>query len=85
MLAPSLSTVNLQAQLGGPPATPLAAHGWQLTKLASGTAEEKLELDKEIERLERILGDEVGHWEKRLAEVNRELRGEAPAPVAAAN
>lgn len=76
-LHPSLSTANLQSALGTP-STPLASQGWQLTTLASGTHEEKLELDKEIERLERMLGNDVGEWEKRLEEVNRELRGEAP-------
>lgn len=75
MLAPSLSSANLHGSLGTP-TTPLAAQGWQLTKLASSTAEDKLELDNEIERLERVLGDEVGRWERRLAEVNKELRGE---------
>lgn len=56
----------------------MASQGWQLTTLSSGTHEEKLELDKEIERLERMLGNDVGEWEKRLEDVNRELRGEAP-------
>lgn len=74
MLAPSLSTANLQDRLGTP-STPLAAHGWQLTKLASGTDEEKLELDKEIQRLERVLNVEVDEWQRRLDDVNAELRG----------
>lgn len=58
--------------------TPLAtaAQGWQLTTLASTTAEEKMEVDLEIERLEGILGNEVGGWQKRLDEVNAELSGQ---------
>ncbi|WVO17395.1 hypothetical protein L204_105087 [Cryptococcus depauperatus] len=58
------------------PTTPLAAQGWQLTTLSSGTHEEQLELDKEIERLEQTLEQEVGVWEKRLDDINRELQGE---------
>lgn len=55
--------------------TPLASQGWQLTKLESSTAQEQLEVDKEIERLETVLGSDVDEWERRLEEVNRELRG----------
>ncbi|TXT08221.1 uncharacterized protein COLE_05145 [Cutaneotrichosporon oleaginosum] len=73
-LAPSLSSVNLRDAIGTP-STPLASQGWQLTKLASSTAEEKLEVDKEIERLERVLNVEVDLWEQRLKQVNKELRG----------
>lgn len=75
MLAPSLSMANLRSDLGAP-STPLAAQGWQLTQLASSNKEDNLELEKEIERLEHLLGDEVGAWEKRLAEVTQELKGE---------
>jgi ATP-binding cassette subfamily D (ALD) long-chain fatty acid import protein len=57
------------------PTTPTIAQGWQLTTLASTTAEEKLEVDMEIERLEGVLGKEVGEWEARLGEINRELAG----------
>jgi len=61
------------------PSTPgparLAAQGWQLTTLATGTQEEKVELELEIERLEAVLGSEVGEWEERLRVVNRELSG----------
>ncbi|KAL1407066.1 ATP-binding cassette long-chain fatty acid transporter pxa1 [Vanrija albida] len=73
-LAPSLSTANLHANIGTP-STPLAAQGWQLTQMSSHTNEEKLELDKEIERLEQVLDGEVEQWERRLAEVNKELQG----------
>jgi ATP-binding cassette subfamily D (ALD) long-chain fatty acid import protein len=73
-LAPSLSHINLRDAIGSP-STPLASQGWQLTKLASSTAEEKLEVDKEIERLERVLNVEVDQWEQRLKQVNKELRG----------
>jgi ATP-binding cassette subfamily D (ALD) long-chain fatty acid import protein len=76
MLAPSLSMANLQGALGTP-STPLASQGWQLTKLASSNKEENLELEKEIERLEHVLGDQVGGWEQRLAEVTKELKGVA--------
>ena len=57
--------------------TPMAtsAQGWQLTTLASTTAEEKMEVDMEIERLEGILGNEVQSWQDRLDEVNAELGG----------
>jgi ATP-binding cassette subfamily D (ALD) long-chain fatty acid import protein len=53
----------------------LALHGWQLTTLASTSHEEQLETDMEIQRLERIIGTNVGEWESRLREVNRELSG----------
>lgn len=43
--------------------------------MASSTAAEELELNKEIERLEKVLDVEVGQWEKRLEQVNKELRG----------
>ncbi|WWD22488.1 hypothetical protein CI109_106981 [Kwoniella shandongensis] len=59
------------------PSTPLASQGWQLTALTSTTAEEKLELDLEIERIEKSLRDDVESWEKRLGEVNTELSGRA--------
>jgi ATP-binding cassette subfamily D (ALD) long-chain fatty acid import protein len=39
------------------------------------TKEEVLELDGELERLERVLGSEVGEWERRLGEINEELKG----------
>lgn len=65
------------ANLHADPGTPLAAQGWQLTQLASSNKEDNLELDKEIERLEHVLGAEVGSWEKRLGEVTKELKGEA--------
>lgn len=55
--------------------TPTIAQGWQLTTLASSTDEEKLEIDLEIERLEGILGKDVYDWQKRLDEVNDELKG----------
>ena len=53
----------------------MIAQGWQLTTLASSTDEEKLEIDLEIERLEGILGKDVYDWQKRLDEVNDELKG----------
>ncbi|ADV19885.1 ATP-binding cassette (ABC) transporter, putative [Cryptococcus gattii WM276] len=56
------------------PTTPLASQGWQLTTLSSSSAEEKLELDKEIEALEMTLNEEVEKWEKRLQEINKELK-----------
>lgn len=56
------------------PATPLASQGWQLTTLSSSSAEEKLELDKEIEALEMTLNEEVEKWEKRLREITKELK-----------
>ncbi|WVR03538.1 hypothetical protein IAU60_000530 [Kwoniella sp. DSM 27419] len=59
------------------PSTPLAAHGWQLTTLTSSSDEEKLELDSEIERIEKQLSEDVVQWEERLRVVNRELKGEA--------
>lgn len=57
--------------------TPMAtsAQGWQLTTLAATTAEEKMEVDMEIERLEEILGSEVQSWQDRLDQVNAELGG----------
>ena len=55
--------------------TPTIAQGWQLTTLASSTDEEKMEIDLEIERLEGILGKDVYDWQKRLDEVNDELKG----------
>ncbi|KAK4685379.1 hypothetical protein P7C73_g4775, partial [Tremellales sp. Uapishka_1] len=57
------------------PSTPLAAQGWQLTTLASTTAEENLELDMEIQTLEAVLKTDVGAWEERLGTINRELSG----------
>ncbi|WWC99176.1 hypothetical protein V866_006071 [Kwoniella sp. B9012] len=73
---PVASTTNLTG-LTAPqtPSTPLAAHGWQLTTLNSTSAEEKKELDHEIEEIERQLG-EVEGWERRLEFIGRELRGE---------
>jgi ATP-binding cassette subfamily D (ALD) long-chain fatty acid import protein len=68
----ALSSLALTA-LSKQPGTPTAAQGWQLTTLASTTAEEKLELEMEITRLEEVLGKEVGEWERRLKEVNHEL------------
>jgi len=53
----------------------LALQGWQLTTLASTTHEEQLETDMEIERLEQVLGSDVGEWEARLGAINRELSG----------
>lgn len=53
-----------------------------MTTLASSTAEEKMEIDLEIERLEGILGRDVHVWQKRLDEVNEELKGKAVAVVA---
>jgi len=53
----------------------LALHGWQLTTLSATTHEEQLETDMEIERLERVIGNDVGEWETRLGEINRELSG----------
>ncbi|BEI87672.1 uncharacterized protein CcaverHIS019_0103900 [Cutaneotrichosporon cavernicola] len=73
-LAPCLSSVNLRDAVGSP-SNALASQGWQLTKLASSTAEEKLGVDKEIESLERVLNVEVDQWEQRLQQVNKELRG----------
>jgi ATP-binding cassette subfamily D (ALD) long-chain fatty acid import protein len=55
--------------------TPTIAQGWQLTTLATSTAEEKMEIDLEIERLEGILGSDVHVWQRRLDEVNDELKG----------
>lgn len=49
--------------------------GWQLTVLDQGSKEEELELHAEIERLEAVLRDEVGEWEKRLGDINEELKG----------
>jgi ATP-binding cassette subfamily D (ALD) long-chain fatty acid import protein len=63
--------------------TPTIAQGWQLTTLASTTAEEKMEVDLEIERLEGILGKDVFEWQKRLDEVNEELKGGRTAAVTA--
>lgn len=56
------------------PTTPLASQGWQLTTLSSSSAEEKLELDKEIEALEMTLNEEVEKWGNRLQEINKELK-----------
>ena len=61
---------NLEGML-----TPTIAQGWQLTTLASSTDEEKMEIDLEIERLEGILGKDVHDWQRRLDEVNEELKG----------
>lgn len=65
---PSMTDLNA-------PQTPTAAQGWQLTTLASTSAEEKLELDMEIQRLEGILGTEVDEWQRRLDDINAELKG----------
>lgn len=72
-LHPSMSMANLHSDASI--STPLASQGWQLTKLESSTDQEKLEVDKEIERLEGVLGTDVGNWERRLEEVNKELSG----------
>ncbi|OXH58798.1 ATP-binding cassette, subfamily D (ALD), peroxisomal long-chain fatty acid import protein [Cryptococcus neoformans] len=74
----SLTAFQAPSQLDAPhqklPTTPLASRGWQLTTLSSSSAEEKLELDKEIEALEMTLNEEVDKWEKRLREINKELK-----------
>ena len=75
------SMTDLNSRLNGL-STPTIAQGWQLTTLASSTAEEKLEIDLEIERLEGILGRDVHIWQKRLDEVNEELRGKGVAITA---
>jgi ATP-binding cassette subfamily D (ALD) long-chain fatty acid import protein len=46
-----------------------------LTTLQSTTAEENIELEKEIEQLEGLLQQDVGIWESRLSEINQELKG----------
>lgn len=46
-----------------------------MTTLATSTDEEKMEIDLEIERLEGILGKDVHDWQRRLDEVNEELKG----------
>ncbi|OCF40747.1 ATP-binding cassette, subfamily D (ALD), peroxisomal long-chain fatty acid import protein [Kwoniella heveanensis CBS 569] len=73
------SRIDLNDPTSSTPSTPLAAHGWQLTKLNSTSDEEKLELDHEIERIEKQLSEDVKIWEERLADINRELRGEGVA------
>jgi ATP-binding cassette subfamily D (ALD) long-chain fatty acid import protein len=65
---------DLNSRLNGM-STPTIAQGWQLTTLATSTAEEKMEIDLEIERLEGILGSDVHVWQRRLDEVNDELKG----------
>ncbi|KAK8845533.1 hypothetical protein IAR55_006248 [Kwoniella newhampshirensis] len=65
----------LTSHLPPNPSTPLASQGWQLTTLTSSTAEEKLELDLEIERIEKALQHDVETWERRLSDINRELSG----------
>ena len=55
----------------------LAMHGWQMTKVANPSVEEQLELDMEIEHLDKILNQDVNAWQKRLKEVNSALKGEA--------
>jgi ATP-binding cassette subfamily D (ALD) long-chain fatty acid import protein len=45
--------------------------------LASTSAEEKLEVDIEIEKLEQLLGTDVAQWESRLHDINKELSGKA--------
>ncbi|WRT63771.1 uncharacterized protein IL334_000696 [Kwoniella shivajii] len=77
---PAASTTNLTGltnlqPIPQTPSTPLAAHGWQLTTLNSTSAEEKKELDHEIEEIERQLG-EVEGWEKRLDIIGKKLKGE---------
>lgn len=64
------SMTNLQGM-----STSTIAQGWQLTTLATSTDEEKMEIDLEIERLEGILGKDVYDWQRRLDEVNEELKG----------
>jgi ATP-binding cassette subfamily D (ALD) long-chain fatty acid import protein len=71
------SMTNLANLHGNGMSTPTIAQGWQLTTLASSTDEEKMEIDAEIERLEGILGKDVDDWQKRLDEVNDELKGSA--------
>ena len=75
------SMTDLNSRLNGL-STPTVAQGWQLTTLASSTAEEKMEIDLEIERLERILGTDVHVWQKRLNDVNEELKGNGVAVAA---
>lgn len=67
---------------GNGPQTPMFAQGWQLTTMASTTAEEKMEVDLEIERLEGILGKDVEEWQRRLDIVNAELKGQRQEQVA---
>lgn len=70
----AISFTALQQQaLAAPP----ASQGWQLTTLASTSAEEKLEVDIEIEKLEQLLGTDVAQWESRLHDINKELSGKA--------
>ena len=53
----------------------LASHGWQMTTLASASAQENMELDLEIEILTRMLKEDVVHWETRLKDVQAQLSG----------
>lgn len=76
--SPLASTTALSA-LAIAPTT--RSQGWQLTELALASDAEKLELDKEIEQLERILGNEVAQWGERLTAVNRDLTTGAPPAV----
>lgn len=69
--SPLASTTALPALLNKE--QPTRAQGWQLTELGKASAAEQMELDKEIEQLERILDNEVVQWESRLAVVNRDL------------
>ena len=62
----------------------LALQGWQLTTMSSTTDEEQLEIDKEIEQLERVLNHEVEQWDKRLKLINAELSGKSAVAAAAA-
>jgi len=51
-----------------------------MTKLReSEDAKEKVELELEIERLEAVLGNDVGEWEKRVGEIKQELSGKKVA------
>jgi hypothetical protein len=75
------SMTNLANLQGQGMSTPTIAQGWQLSTLASSTDEEKMEIDAEIERLEGILGKDVHDWQRRLDEVNEELKGNTRGEV----
>ncbi|ORX34748.1 ABC transporter transmembrane region 2-domain-containing protein [Kockovaella imperatae] len=53
----------------------LASHGWQMTTVASASAQENMELDLEIEVLSKVLDDDVAQWEARLKQVQEQLSG----------
>lgn len=46
-----------------------------MSQLKSSSAEEQLEVNMEMERLERLLDVDVEQWERRLADINLELAG----------